>query len=82
MKMSERLYVTPKQHKVILLVAENLSNAEIGVRLGNSQGAIEQVMVKLYKRLGVKSRAELKQLAGRVIVIDRRQGNAFRRGIR
>ena len=58
--------VSPKQKRIIDLALEGLSNQQIGLRLGNTEGGIEQNMVKIFKIIKeagyvIKSRAGLKQ---------------------
>lgn len=58
--------VSPKQKRIIDLALDGLSNQQIGLRLGNTEGGIEQNMVKIFKIIKeagyvIKSRAGLKQ---------------------
>ena len=43
--------VTPKQLKIIYFALDGLSNRQIGERLGNTQGGIEQQMVKVFRKI-------------------------------
>lgn len=63
--------VTAKQKKIADLVAENLDNRTIAEKLGNTQGGVEQHLVKLYRKLGC-NREELKKLAPTLEVKDGR----------
>ena len=71
------MQVTTKQKRIADLVAKGLSNAEIAERLGNTEGSIEQHLVKLFKHLGIHSRVELRAKADRLEVRGRR-GSATR----
>jgi DNA-binding NarL/FixJ family response regulator len=68
--------VTEKQKQIALLVRQGFSNARIAEALGNTEGAIEQHLVKLFKRLRVKTRDALGKRSSDLVVCDRR----FRRG--
>lgn len=56
-----------REQQVIALVAEGLSNDEIGVRLGLSMKTIESHLRRMFDRYGVMSRTEL-------VVVAMRQG--------
>ena len=68
------MLVTSKQKRIAELVAKKFSNEEIAVKLGNTEGAIEQHLVKLFKRHGLKSREELAAKVGQLVVGDLRRG--------
>lgn len=68
------MLVTSKQKRIAELVAKKFSNQQIAERLGNTEGAIEQHLVKLFKRHGIKTREELATKAGSLVVGDLRRG--------
>ena len=55
---SER-QLTRREKSVLSLVARGLTNAQIGVELGISEGAAKSAMHELFKKLGVHTRAQL-----------------------
>lgn len=65
--------VTSKQKKIADLVAKGLNNSQIATELGNTQGGIEQHLVKIYRRLKVASRGELANIAHQLKVLDGRR---------
>ena len=52
----------PREREVAVLVAEGLTNAEIGARLGISPGTVGRHLANSYERLGIHSRAALAAL--------------------
>jgi DNA-binding NarL/FixJ family response regulator len=50
--------LTPQKHKILGLVAEGLSNAQIAKRLYISESTVKQHLRAVYKVLGVKNRTE------------------------
>lgn len=50
--------LTPRQHEVLTLVREGLSNEEIGLRLGISRDGAKFHVSEIITRLGVRSRQE------------------------
>ncbi|MDI2131128.1 response regulator [Yinghuangia seranimata] len=57
--------ITDREHQVLLLVAEGLSNAEIGRRLHISPGTAKTHVARLLAKLGVRDRVHLVVLAYR-----------------
>ncbi|MGA4538838.1 response regulator [Uniformispora flossi] len=57
--------VTDREREVLLLVAEGLSNAEIGARLHISPGTAKTHVARLLAKLGVRDRVHLVVLAHR-----------------
>lgn len=53
----------PRERQVAALVAEGLTNAEIGDRLGISPGTVGRHLANIYERLGIHSRAALASMA-------------------
>lgn len=65
--------VTSKQKRVADLIAKGLTNGQIAERLGNTEGSIEQHLVKLFRRLGVHTREQVASHVGKLEVVDRRR---------
>jgi pSer/pThr/pTyr-binding forkhead associated (FHA) protein len=53
----------PREREVAVLVAEGLTNAEIGTRLGISTGTVGRHLANIYERLEIHSRAALASIA-------------------
>lgn len=51
--------LTPRQHEILLLIAEGLTSAEIAKRLHRSVRTIESHRLKIGQRLGARTTAEL-----------------------
>lgn len=54
--------LSPREREVAELVAEGLTNAEIGDRLGISGGTVGRHLANIYRRLEIHSRAALARL--------------------
>jgi DNA-binding NarL/FixJ family response regulator len=57
--------LTPREHEVFLLVADGLSNAEIGERLGIGRGTVRAHVASLLAKLDARDRVQLVILAHR-----------------
>ena len=55
--------LTPRQLEVVQLVARGLSNKEVGNALKITEARVRNILVVLFRTLGVHSRAELANLA-------------------
>ncbi len=55
--------LTPREEAVARLVAGGMTNHEIGRRLGIAPRTVEWNLTRIYRKLGVRSRAHL---AGRI----------------
>lgn len=55
--------MTPRELKVLGLVAEGYTNAEIGARLFLCEGMIKQTLIPVYEALGTQRRAHCVHLA-------------------
>jgi DNA-binding NarL/FixJ family response regulator len=56
--------LTPRQRKILTLVAEGSSNAQIAKHLYLSESAVKQHLRATYKVLGVSDRKEAAKLVG------------------
>jgi DNA-binding CsgD family transcriptional regulator len=57
--------LTPTEHDVVRLVAEGLANKQIGGRLFISPRTVQTHLTHVYAKLGLTSRVQLVQEAGR-----------------
>lgn len=53
----------PLERDVLRLVAEGLSNKEIGQRLGASEAAVKATLQRLFRKAGVRTRTQLVRAA-------------------
>jgi DNA-binding CsgD family transcriptional regulator len=51
--------LTPREQQIASLVAQGLTNAEIGRRLWISQNTVKQALKRMFRKLNVSARAEL-----------------------
>jgi DNA-binding CsgD family transcriptional regulator len=72
----EKLDLSEREMQIAVLVGEGMTNAEIGKQLGISPHTVMTHLSKIYKRLEVRSRAEL----AKVVVSSRSSGGANPRG--
>jgi len=63
---SESTRLTTREHDVLMLLAEGLSAAEIGVRLHLSESTVKSHVAHLYQKLGATNRAQALVTAMRV----------------
>ena len=63
---SESTRLTTREHDVLLLLADGLSAAEIGVRLHLSESTVKSHVAHLYQKLGAANRAQALVRAMRV----------------
>ena len=63
---SESTRLTTREHDVLMLLAEGLSAAEIGMRLHLSESTVKSHVAHLYQKLGATNRAQALVTAMRV----------------
>ncbi len=56
---SETASLTPRQRAVLALIADGLSNKEIGYRLGTSEGTVKAHVTAIMRSLGVRNRVQM-----------------------
>lgn len=59
----ERSHLTPREEQVLQGVLEGLANKEIGTRLGASESAVKATLQQLFRKTGVRTRAQLVRIA-------------------
>lgn len=57
----EELAITPREHEVLELIAEGLSNREIGERILVTENTVKTHAYRLFDKLGVRSRVQAVQ---------------------
>lgn len=60
---SNPMQLPPLERDVLVLVAEGLSNKEIGQRLGISEAAMKAALQRLFRKAGVRTRTQLVRAA-------------------
>jgi DNA-binding CsgD family transcriptional regulator len=53
------LPLSPRECELILVLADGKSNKEIGAAMGITEGTVKQSLLRIFAKLGVKSRHEL-----------------------
>lgn len=56
---SGKLLLTPREEQVVALVADGLSNRQVGGELGLSEHTIKKYLLRIFDKLGISSRVEL-----------------------
>jgi DNA-binding NarL/FixJ family response regulator len=51
--------LTPRQHEVLSLIADGLSNKEIAYRLGTSEGTVKAHITAIMRSLGARNRVQM-----------------------
>ncbi|HUM04966.1 MAG TPA: response regulator transcription factor [Terriglobales bacterium] len=54
-----KLLLTAREEQVVALVADGLSNREVGAELGLSEHTIKKYLLRIFDKLGISSRVEL-----------------------
>lgn len=56
-------FTTARKNQVLQGVFEGLSNKEIGVRIGISEGSVKAALQQLFQKTGVRTRSQLVRIA-------------------
>jgi DNA-binding NarL/FixJ family response regulator len=56
---SGKSLLTPREEQVVALVADGLSNREVGNELGLSEHTIKKYLLRIFDKLGISTRVEL-----------------------
>jgi DNA-binding NarL/FixJ family response regulator len=51
--------LTERQHQIVALLMQGMSNKEIARNLGIAEGTVKQHMINIFQRSGVNKRAKL-----------------------
>jgi DNA-binding NarL/FixJ family response regulator len=54
-----KLLLTPREEQVVALVADGLTNRQVGEELGLSEHTIKKYLLRIFDKLGISSRVEL-----------------------
>jgi len=54
-----RKLLTPREEQVVALVADGLSNREVGTELGLTEHTVKKYLFRIFDKLGISSRVEL-----------------------
>jgi DNA-binding NarL/FixJ family response regulator len=54
-----RKLLTPREEQVVALVADGLSNREVGAELGLTEHTVKKYLFRIFDKLGISSRVEL-----------------------
>ncbi len=65
--MEEIVELTARERAIVALIAEGLSNREIGNRLNVAEGTIKVHLHNIYQKCGVRNRTALAVLATNVL---------------
>ena len=61
--VDQNLLLTERERQIILVLAEGITNKEIGRRLGLTEGTVKVHLHRIYRKLGVANRTALAVLA-------------------
>jgi DNA-binding CsgD family transcriptional regulator len=62
--------LTPREHEVLVLLADGLRNREIAIRLAISEHTVKFHLASIFGKLGASSRTEVVRRALRLGLID------------
>jgi two-component system nitrate/nitrite response regulator NarL len=63
MPVDQNLPLTERQRQIILVLAEGITNKEIGRRLGLTEATVKVHLHRIYRKLGIANRTVLAVLA-------------------
>jgi two-component system nitrate/nitrite response regulator NarL len=69
MPVHEKSPLTKREHQIIQVLAEGITNKEIGRRLGLTEGTVKVHLHRIYRKLGIANRTALAVLAPTVALI-------------
>lgn len=72
-QLEPKILVTPHQYKIVTLVKNGLTNRLIAEYFNSTPGAIEQHLVKLFRRHGFKNRHDAAAHLHRMVAVDLRK---------
>jgi DNA-binding NarL/FixJ family response regulator len=61
--------LTRREHQIIQVLAEGITNKEIGRRLGLTEGTVKVHLHRIYRKLGIANRTVLAVLAPTIALI-------------
>ena len=71
MPVDQNLPLTERQRQIILVLAEGITNKEIGRRLGLTEGTVKVHLHRIYRKLGIANRTVPAVLAPTIALIRR-----------
>jgi two-component system, NarL family, nitrate/nitrite response regulator NarL len=69
MPVRENSPLTKREHQIIHVLSEGISNKEIGRRLGLTEGTVKVHLHRIYRKLGIANRTALAVLAPTIALI-------------
>jgi two-component system, NarL family, nitrate/nitrite response regulator NarL len=71
MLVNENAPLTKREHQIVQVLAEGITNKEIGRRLGLTEGTVKVHLHRIYRKLGIANRTVLAVLAPTIALIRR-----------
>jgi len=71
MLVNENAPLTRREHQIVQVLAEGITNKEIGRRLGLTEGTVKVHLHRIYRKLGIANRTVLAVLAPTIALIRR-----------
>jgi two-component system nitrate/nitrite response regulator NarL len=71
MLANENAPLTKREHQIVQVLAEGITNKEIGRRLGLTEGTVKVHLHRIYRKLGIANRTVLAVLAPTIALIRR-----------
>jgi len=69
MLANENASLTKREHQIIQVLAEGITNKEIGRRLGLTEGTVKVHLHRIYRKLGIANRTVLAVLAPTIALV-------------